>query len=89
MSGTVATPSLAARILEWSRPIVAFLTVGLFAVAFVAAIVMKNEQILLILVGAVVSGFSTITGYYFGSSSGSEKKDATIAAQLTPEKPAP
>lgn len=84
MSGTatpladiVTNPSLAGRVLEWPRPVIAFLTIGLFGAAFAAAI---------ILVGAIVSGFSTITGYYFGSSSGSAKKDATIAAQL-PAKP--
>jgi hypothetical protein len=36
-----------------------------------------------ILVGAIVSLVSTISGYYFGSSVGSQNKDDTIKAALT------
>ena len=68
--------------MEWSRPVIGVLSLALFAAAFVIAATQKDNAVLQILVGAVVSGFSTILGYYFGSSSGSEKKDTVIASQL-------
>ena len=85
MSGSAPSspaPTLATRVMEWSRPVIGVLSLALFAAAFVIAATQKDNAVLQILVGAVVSGFSTILSYYFGSSSGSEKKDTVIASQL-------
>ncbi len=42
----------------------------------------KDAQTFSILVGAIVSLVSSVAGYYFGSSAGSQKKDDVIHAAL-------
>jgi len=37
-----------------------------------------NKDLLNLVVGALIGSFATIVGYFFGSSSGSAKKDETI-----------
>ena len=48
----------------------------------------KNKDLLNLVVGALIGSFATIVGYFFGSSSGSAKKDETIGNiaqnQITP-----
>jgi hypothetical protein len=39
----------------------------------------NTNSLINILVGALTAGYSTVLGYYFGSSAGSRKKDYTIA----------
>lgn len=39
---------------------------------------------MLVLVGAVAGGYSTVLNYYFGSSSGSARKDEILAAKELP-----
>jgi drug/metabolite transporter (DMT)-like permease len=41
----------------------------------------KNSALLNLIIGALIGSFVTIVGYFYGSSSGSAKKDETIAAQ--------
>lgn len=38
-----------------------------------------NKDLLNLVVGALIGSFATVVGYFFGSSSGSAKKDETIA----------
>ena len=38
-----------------------------------------NKDLLNLIVGALIGSFSTIVGYFFGSSAGSAKKDETIS----------
>lgn len=60
----------------------ALIVVGFFAV-IILLVVMKipkeNIQALLLAIGALISAFSGVIGYFFGSSMSSAKKDATIA----------
>ena len=42
-----------------------------------------NKDLLNLIVGALIGSFSTIVGYFFGSSAGSAKKDEIIAQQAT------
>jgi hypothetical protein len=75
-----ASQTLGDRIMEWSRPIIAVFGLAIFAMTFFIA--WRNPETFKgafeILVGAVVALVSTISGYYFGSSAGSLKKDAVI-----------
>jgi hypothetical protein len=74
--------TLAAQVMEWSRPVIALFSLLIFAVAFWIAWVNKDTQTFSILVGAIVSLVSSVAGYYFGSSAGSQKKDDVIHAAL-------
>lgn len=71
------------------------ITIGFFAVIgalmYTGAINPAVKDILLVLLGALLAAFKEITGYFFGSSSGSANKDrqnAALTAQLIPEIPA-
>jgi hypothetical protein len=68
--------------MEWSRPVIALFSLVIFAVAFWVAWGNKDAQTFSILVGAIVSLVSSVAGYYFGSSAGSQKKDDVIHAAL-------
>ena len=41
----------------------------------------SNREAVMIMVGALVAGFSGLMGYFFGSSAGSAKKTEIIASQ--------
>jgi hypothetical protein len=68
--------------MEWSRPVIAVFSLSIFALAFFVAWKNSDGPTLNILVGAIVSLVSSIAGYYFGSSVGSQKKDDVIHAAL-------
>lgn len=74
--------NMASRVMEWSRPVIAVFGLTIFALAFAIAWAAKDTGLMNILVGAIVALVSTISGYYFGSSAGSQKKDDVIAASL-------
>ena len=61
-------------------PALALNNKALFLVVLVAAIVMHLDQVLLMMAGAVVNMAMNPDNYYWGSSSSSRSKDATIAA---------
>jgi hypothetical protein len=42
-----------------------------------------NKDLLNLVVGALIGSFATVVGYFFGSSSGSAKKDETISTMVT------
>jgi hypothetical protein len=90
-----ASPSqtYAARVMEWSRPTIAIFGLIIFAVAFGIAWKYMDTPAgattFNTLVGAVVTLVSTISGYYFGSSVGSQKKDDVIQSALATAQGAP
>jgi hypothetical protein len=84
---------MATKVMEWSRPVIAIFSLVIFALAFfIAWQKLPDTATLNILVGAIVSLVSSVSGYYFGSSAGSQKKDdvihtALMTAQGTPPPP--
>ena len=42
----------------------------------------ENKDLLNLVVGALIGSFATVVGYFFGSSSSSAKKDATIETMI-------
>jgi hypothetical protein len=68
----------------------ALIIVGFFALLIVLVfteVPEKNAHLLDLVVGALIGSFATIVGYYFGSSSGSAKKDETIQNALNNQNP--
>ena len=70
--------------LSWSAAVVSVLAVAAFVGALVAIFMFKGslppdlKDILLILIGAAVSGYNQVLNYYLGSSSGSSQKTAAL-----------
>ena len=69
---------------NWRRDLVGVIAGGGFA--FVCIIVLRGGEIVpsmkdvgLVLLGQLSMKFGTVIDYYYGSSSGSKEKDATIA----------
>jgi hypothetical protein len=87
-------PTFAERVMEWSRPVIAVFSLSIFAFAFFVALKNPDGPTFSILVGAIVSLVASISGYYFGSSVGSQKKDdvihnALVTAQASAQPPPP
>lgn len=57
-----------------------------FLVAFVVAYFSKDQTNLSLLVGAIISNFTTVVNFWLGSSLGSRQKDAEIA-KMSSERP--
>lgn len=61
------------------------ITLGFFGTVFVVLFVpvpTTVRDIVLVLLGALIASFKEVTGYFFGSSSGSTSKDETIARAI-------
>lgn len=60
-------------------------SLGFFAVLAILLLIptvsLPSKDLLLVMLGALLAGFKEVLGWYYGSSSGSAKKDETIAAQ--------
>lgn len=65
----------------WTKPALAVAIYALVAVALAVAVYTKNDSIMNIIVGAIIAEFARASGYFFGSSDSSQKKDDTIATQ--------
>ena len=81
MSGTAQPPptSLAEKIAEWGKPVIGTLLMLTWGALHALAVRKLGDLSLhdMFLVDAPL--VSSLVGYYYGSSSGSQKKDATIA----------
>lgn len=73
---------------EWFPPLLGSVVILAFSVVLCSMIFLpppkeKRDEstvsLINILVGALTAGYSTVLGYYFGSSAGSRNKDTTIA----------
>jgi hypothetical protein len=65
---------------SWAKPGIGVYGLSLFLACLVVAVVTKNTEAQLLLIGAVIPMAQTVVGYYYGSSSGSEKKTDLLAA---------
>jgi hypothetical protein len=75
---TAAQPSTE----SWGAPIIATISVVNLLVFGGLAVWLKNDNLLLLIGGAIIANATTAAQFYLGSSSGSQKKDAVIANQL-------
>lgn len=63
-----------------------FIAFGFFATLTALACVSfpdSNTEALMLMIGALISSFSTVVGFYYGSSVSANKKDETIHSALT------
>ena len=84
MSGTTTPSTTAAAEPIWAKPSIGVYSLTLFAACLGVAWWLKSDTAFNLMIGAVIANANTVVQFYFGSSSGSQKKDATIAAQQTP-----
>lgn len=75
-----ATPAPAAEPI-WAKPSIGVYSLTLFALCLGISWWLKNDTAFNLMIGAVIANANTVMQFYFGSSSGSQKKDETIAAQ--------
>lgn len=79
----------AGSLIAWGAPIVSVLVVtGFFVIVMLMMIRTLNitdtgTQILLVMLGALASGFQQVIAYWLGSSAGSKDKDALMAHMAT------
>jgi hypothetical protein len=73
--------------------IVSITTLVIFVASFVVAYLLNSETALVLLFGTAAANATTVVAYWVGSSSGSQKKDETIAglykASTTTSDPSP
>jgi hypothetical protein len=85
---------------DWYPPVLGTIVIMAFTVVLCTMIFLPPKQnrdqgtmsLVNILVGALTAGYSTVLGYYFGSSAGSRTKDFTIAkfnSELSGTSPVP
>lgn len=72
----------------WAKPVVSVVGLSIFALGYYLAFVMKDTTVQTMFAGAAIAMGQQVIGYWLGSSAGSTKKDATIAAAASrpPEK---
>ena len=80
MSGATPATTTASRVAEWAPVAVSVIVLAIFLAAIVVAWLTKDPS-LGILLGMAGSNAGTAVGFWLGSSSGSQKKDAAIAAR--------
>ena len=68
----------------WVLPGLSVMALSIFAGALVAVCFMNNDTLRTAMFTATITIASTAVNYFFGSSSGSVKKDETIAKMSKP-----
>jgi len=77
---------------KWQYAIAALNTVGFFGILAVMMltdikIAAEYEKAFGLLIGALISQYTIVVGYFFGSSKGSSDKNATIYKAMGKDKP--
>jgi len=62
----------------------ALIVIGFFGVLLGLMIIGKSEQTINLALGALIAGFSTVVGYFYGSSASSARKDDIISNMNKP-----
>lgn len=73
----------------WMVPGIATLVIAVFAGALLASCFMDNDTLRTQMFAIAGAGFTTVLGYLFGSSAGSQKKDDMAAAKAATPQPQP
>lgn len=86
MSGNTSAPISSSTAppprMNWGAPVVATVSVVELIIFAALAVWLKNNDLLLLIGGAITANATTAVGYYLGSSHSSAQKDAVIAANL-------
>jgi len=79
VGGQGSSPVSAGSEPSWAKPSIGIYTLCIFVGCLAVALVTKNTQAQLLLIGAIIPMAQTVVGYYYGSSSGSDKKTDLLA----------
>lgn len=71
----------------WGAIAISVVSLITFTASLVVAFFLKDPGLLNLTVGAAIANATTAVGYWLGSSSGSQKKDETIAAAVAQPSP--
>jgi VIT1/CCC1 family predicted Fe2+/Mn2+ transporter len=74
------TPEAPAPESIWAKPAVSVCGLAIFAIGYGFAWLTKDATVQTMFAGAAIAMGQQVIGYWLGSSAGSNKKDATIAA---------
>ena len=55
------------------------IVMGFFLTLLTSIVLVQGQDTINLMLGALIAAFSTVVGYFFGSSSSSAKKDETIS----------
>lgn len=94
MSGTTTPPApekpTSTKVSEWGMVIVSVVALLIFLVALLIAYLKANDTLMTTLLGIAGAGYTTVVGFWLGSSYGSSKKtDMLNVAPTAPATPAP
>jgi hypothetical protein len=81
-TGPPAQPAVATEP-PWAKTAISIFALGIFLAAFGIAYLAKDNTDLTMMMGAAISMATSVVGYWIGSSSGSDKKTAILAAPVT------
>ena len=81
-AATQAAASAAQSAVEkWGAPSISVYSLTIFLAAIIIAYFKANDTLLTALLGVAATNATSVVQFWVGSSSGSQKKDDTIAAQ--------
>jgi hypothetical protein len=95
MSGTIPTPAPdpvpqpvtdATPESVWAKPTVSVVGLLIFVIGYGISFLTKDATVQTMFAGAAIAMGQQVIGYWLGSSAGSTKKDATIAAAAVASK---
>lgn len=69
------------KLATWGAIVASGIAGAAFIVALVIAYLSKDQANLPLLIGSVISNFSTVVSFWVGSSAGSQKKDEMLGSQ--------
>lgn len=73
----------------WAKPSVSVIGLAIFAIGYGIAWITHDATVQTMYAGAAIAMGQQVIGFWLGSSAGSAKKDAMIAAAVGPKAPPP
>jgi hypothetical protein len=73
----------------WAKPSISVIGLGIFAIGYALAFLTHDTTVQTMFAGAAIAMGQQVVGYWLGSSAGSTRKDATIAAAAVATKGLP
>jgi hypothetical protein len=64
----------------WTKPSLAYAVLSIYAGTIIGSFFLTDNTLKNLLFGSIIANATTVLNYFFGSTSGSQKKDDTIAA---------
>jgi hypothetical protein len=81
MAERVSDPAVSSDGPWWTKPSIAAYALTIYGCAIAGSFFLTDTTLKNLMLGSAIGLATTVMNFYFGSSSGSQKKDDTIAAQ--------